>query len=323
MQTNQPEGESRGLTQPDMKKEVIMSFGEVLQALRKEAKITQEQLANHLGVSAQAVSKWENGSFPEGDLLPRIAEYFQVSIDYLYGREGRRDSGEQLVVDCLNKIWCGDKEYRELEKDYAEQVHRLLWGIQIASWKNTTTYWDRPKYGENDARMGSTIALDSCYTYMGLEKNKDFFLFLRQPEGETGYESWFRDTKAARELFGFIAEPDNLMILGFLYSLKGDEYVSVDTIAKAVSVKPEKVREAVTYLADIGPNSDPPIKTVKIVDGSGEDGQAYGVNIALGGLIVGILILTQTYVNPPQGFTMQTVNKFNSWVNRSKMGKIN
>ena len=52
-----------------------------LQALRKKKGVTQEQLASYLGVSPQAVSKWENGSYPEGDLLPKISEYFEVSID--------------------------------------------------------------------------------------------------------------------------------------------------------------------------------------------------------------------------------------------------
>ena len=72
-----------------------MSFSSALQSLRKEAKVTQEELAQNLGVSAQAVSKWENGSFPEGDLIPRIADYFHVSIDYLYGRAGKETGIEQ------------------------------------------------------------------------------------------------------------------------------------------------------------------------------------------------------------------------------------
>ena len=52
--------------------------------LRKAKGVTQEQLANSLGVSFQAVSKWENGiSVPDTLLLPQIAEYFNVSVDYL------------------------------------------------------------------------------------------------------------------------------------------------------------------------------------------------------------------------------------------------
>ena len=39
-------------------------FGTQLQKLRKEKGVTQEQIAEHMGVSAQAISKWENGSYP-------------------------------------------------------------------------------------------------------------------------------------------------------------------------------------------------------------------------------------------------------------------
>ena len=61
-------------------------FSMQLQKLRKSKGVKQEQLAEHLGVSTQAVSKWENGSYPDGDLLPRIARFFDVSIDYLLER---------------------------------------------------------------------------------------------------------------------------------------------------------------------------------------------------------------------------------------------
>ncbi len=63
--------------------------------LRKAAELTQEALANKLGVSYQAVSKWENGlSCPDITLLPKIAEIFDVSIDALFGLESKAPAGE-------------------------------------------------------------------------------------------------------------------------------------------------------------------------------------------------------------------------------------
>lgn len=53
--------------------------------LRKAKGFTQDQLAEQLGVSAQAVSKWENGqSYPDISLLPKLAEIFEVSMDELF-----------------------------------------------------------------------------------------------------------------------------------------------------------------------------------------------------------------------------------------------
>ena len=54
---------------------------------RKESGLTQENLADKLNISFQAVSKWENGqSSPDIFLLPQLAEIFGCSIDKLFGR---------------------------------------------------------------------------------------------------------------------------------------------------------------------------------------------------------------------------------------------
>ena len=54
--------------------------------LRKEHKLTQEELGRLTGVTAQAVSKWESGGMPDPSLLPTIADALHVTIDSLYGR---------------------------------------------------------------------------------------------------------------------------------------------------------------------------------------------------------------------------------------------
>ncbi len=64
----------------------MFKLSENLQILRKEKKLTQEQVAEVFGVTPQSVSKWEQSiSCPDITLLPKLAEFYQVSIDELLG----------------------------------------------------------------------------------------------------------------------------------------------------------------------------------------------------------------------------------------------
>lgn len=61
-----------------------MTLSEKLYKLRKDKGLSQEQLADGLGVSRQAISKWESGqSTPESEKLVLISNYFDISLDYL------------------------------------------------------------------------------------------------------------------------------------------------------------------------------------------------------------------------------------------------
>ncbi|MGG6314136.1 helix-turn-helix domain-containing protein [Paenibacillus macerans] len=79
-----------------------MDFAEKLQSYRKQKGMSQENLAEAVGVSRQAVSKWESGqSFPEMDKMIALSELFQVSMDHLVrdvpGQEGQRPFGENPI----------------------------------------------------------------------------------------------------------------------------------------------------------------------------------------------------------------------------------
>ena len=63
-----------------------LKIGEKIRAKRRERDLTQEELANILGVSKAAVSKWENEeSCPDVTMLPQIARLFHITIDELFG----------------------------------------------------------------------------------------------------------------------------------------------------------------------------------------------------------------------------------------------
>ena len=80
----------------------MIAIGSNIKKYRKKRKITQEQLAGVLGVSDQAVSRWENGStYPDIELLPTIALYFGVTLDELMGMEAIKDESD--IEDILNR----------------------------------------------------------------------------------------------------------------------------------------------------------------------------------------------------------------------------
>ena len=68
------------------------SFGKLISDKRKEAALTQENFAARLGITAQAVSKWENGlTYPDVTLFPEIAQILDIPISMLFGEEDKRE----------------------------------------------------------------------------------------------------------------------------------------------------------------------------------------------------------------------------------------
>ena len=76
-----------------------MTLGDKLSKLRKENNYTQEQLADVLGVSRQAISKWEsNITYPETDKLVRMSKLFHCTTDYLLLDEDEMDTDEEQNI---------------------------------------------------------------------------------------------------------------------------------------------------------------------------------------------------------------------------------
>ena len=84
-----------------------IKINEQIAFLRKQKGLTQEELANALGVTNQAVSKWESAQCcPDIQLLPDLAKIFDVSIDELIGyksTEGLRSEERRVGKECRSR----------------------------------------------------------------------------------------------------------------------------------------------------------------------------------------------------------------------------
>lgn len=70
-----------------------MTIGKKIAALRKLKEMTQDDLSEKLGVSPQAVSKWENDiSYPDILLLPQLAQLFDVTVDELLSKSSKKET---------------------------------------------------------------------------------------------------------------------------------------------------------------------------------------------------------------------------------------
>ena len=143
-----------------------MQIGEVIRKYRKSADMTQEEMANRLGVTAPAVNKWENGnSYPDITLLAPIARLLGISTDELlsYHEELSSEEIQALVRTADNKFQTENYEdvfhwiKKELEK--YPNCDQLIWQMAVMLDANRLMK-DLPDSGNYDDYICS------CYTHV-------------------------------------------------------------------------------------------------------------------------------------------------------------
>ncbi len=113
----------------------MSSFGAILRKLRKDDNLTQTQLANALGLAFSTISMYERSiREPDFETLEAIADYFNVSMDYLYGKETELRLPDNIIplpkmnkIPLLGTIACGEpilaEENIECDVDIPESIN--------------------------------------------------------------------------------------------------------------------------------------------------------------------------------------------------------
>jgi transcriptional regulator with XRE-family HTH domain len=97
-----------------------MTFGQKVSKIRKEKKLSQIDVANAVGVSRDAISKYERDDIiPSVENAKKIAKILNVSLDYLVSDEDKQDV---LDIDMINRI----KEIQNLNKDDKNTIVTII-----------------------------------------------------------------------------------------------------------------------------------------------------------------------------------------------------
>ena len=211
--------------------------------LRKQKGLTQEELAQALGVTNQAVSKWESGQCcPDIQLLPELARHFEVSVDELLGNNSAKGLGDI----CLNlkDYFTALPEKEAFEKCY--RIAALLHEIAITDGCKNFVPWDEKDYaGGNISEWGLSICSEPEGSTGRMAGNVFFSL---GKAFETPNVSQLYELSVAMELFSDLHVLKTMYALHELTIRDFDLYVSIEDIAAGAKLSAEETGQALTKL---------------------------------------------------------------------------
>lgn len=211
--------------------------------LRKQKGMTQEELAKTLGVTNQAVSKWESGQCcPDIQLLPNLAKLFEVSVDELLGCNSAKGLGDI----CLNlkDYFTALPEKEAFEKTY--RIAAMLHEIAVTDGYKKYMPWQEKDYStENISDWGLSV----CSEPEGSTgRMTDSVFFSLGKAFQTPNISQLYELSLAMERFSDLRVLKTMYVLYELTIKDFDLYVSLEDIAVGAQLSPEEMKQALEKL---------------------------------------------------------------------------
>ena len=209
-----------------------MSLSANIKKLRLEKNLTQEQLATKLGISAQAVSKWETSeTYPDGALLIPLANALVVSLDELFGNE------TVTMTDISGRIVklihaTESKERFNVARDIGWQIERGLFNCRMEIEK---------KYDPNEIKNqknSSYILDDNGFTIISNGKEPFFSIF---PQPAEGYGHFLNDKDDLQKIFAALSHSDTMTALIYLYHRTENYVFERSVLAKDCEISSDNI----------------------------------------------------------------------------------
>ena len=218
----------------------IEMIGKQIASMRKDRGIKQEELANYVGVSTQAVSKWENGGVPDTELLPKIADFFSVSVDCLFGRNITDYSDLQTAL--IKKIIASPREEQfKTVFNYCWDMERAMFGHMP---KDGSIEDYEKELGKQKQRY-SSIMSDYGFTRMGVANKLQYFLLVPEIQNTdiaifegVDYLTFFKD----------FSDKDVFNACVLLNKREGDKAFTQNLFIKNLKIEADKAKQIINVL---------------------------------------------------------------------------
>ncbi len=184
----------------------------MIKKLRLEKGYTQEQFGALVGVTTQAVSRWERGGAPDVELLPEIAKALDVTIDALFGRE------EQSMAVTITKKLC-----RMPTKDAYKFAFDLCWAIELGLVPEPSmiddflgTFIEKKIDVTDKTDYFCKMMQDGGVSNVRLSPDLHHFFLMIEPEGSLREN--LSPPDQLRKVFGIFADKKLMNIIYYMYS---------------------------------------------------------------------------------------------------------
>lgn len=218
-----------------------LQFSKNLVKYRKTCGLTQGQLAAKLNVTPQAVSKWENGSLPDSELLPKISGILGVSLDVLFGikQEQAEQELDQLIIQKIRQT---------PPKERADLIMQLYY-TAISAYNDYTL--SAAKYPENlELETYAELKTDYECSIARLNDDLKYCCFLKIPEN--GVNSYTEANENMIYLFQTLANRDAIEIIHYLGSCYRNRMQSLEFISRQVNIPVNRVKKIMDNLDRLG-----------------------------------------------------------------------
>ena len=152
---------------------MLVCLGKNIRSLRIAKGITQEQFGYELGVSAQAVSRWENGAtYPDITMLPMIADFFNVTLDELMGRGRELETNEREAFFKGVREMHGRGEIADVLEAYDKMLQKYPNDAYLLHGKANVLYYSKFKKSRDVSVANEIISLCNkinCSNNIGMQ----------------------------------------------------------------------------------------------------------------------------------------------------------